>query len=139
MCFFFNFNIIGLYAWVIKPSGWVSRKYNLMSRFSRVQVEQHFPVINQSSFSMEVFPLLSLLLTTERSDVLHGHKKRKDSLETRAVLLIFLLEPEISRVAVQSIHQNSATDQNRCRSKRASQMLLVCCNLLNSQNIPINQ
>ena len=37
----------------------------------------------------------------------HSHKKRKDSLETRAVLLIFLLELEISGVAVQSIHQNS--------------------------------
>ena len=34
-------------------------------------------------------------------------RKRKDSLETRAVLLIFSLELEISGVAVQSIHQNS--------------------------------
>ena len=37
----------------------------------------------------------------------HGHKKRKDSLETRAVLLVFFLELEISGVAVQGIHQNS--------------------------------
>ena len=37
----------------------------------------------------------------------HSHKKRKDSLETRAVLLIFSLQLEISAVAVQSIHQNS--------------------------------
>ena len=37
----------------------------------------------------------------------HSQKKRKDSLETRAVLLIFSLELEISRVAVQNIHQNS--------------------------------
>ena len=37
----------------------------------------------------------------------HSHKKRKDSLETRAILLIFSLEFEISGVAVQSIHQNS--------------------------------
>ena len=37
----------------------------------------------------------------------HNHKKRKDSLETRAVLLIFLLELEMSKVTVQSIHQNS--------------------------------
>ena len=36
-----------------------------------------------------------------------GHKKRKDSLETRAALLIFLLDLEISGVAVQSIHKNS--------------------------------
>ena len=33
-----------------------------------------------------------------------SHKKRKDSLEARAVLLIFLLELEIFKVAVQGIH-----------------------------------
>ena len=37
----------------------------------------------------------------------HSHKKRQDSLETRAVLLIFSLELKISGVAVQRIHQNS--------------------------------
>ena len=37
----------------------------------------------------------------------HSHKKRKDSLDTRAVPLIFSLELEISGVAVKSIHQNS--------------------------------
>ena len=37
----------------------------------------------------------------------HSHRKRKDSLETRAVLLIFLLELEISGMAVQGIHQNN--------------------------------
>ena len=37
----------------------------------------------------------------------HSHKKRKDSLETQAVLLLFSLELKISEVAVQSIHQNS--------------------------------
>ena len=36
----------------------------------------------------------------------HSHKKRKDSLEVRAVLLIFSLALEISGVTVQSIHQN---------------------------------
>ena len=35
------------------------------------------------------------------------HKKRKSSLETRAVLLIFLLELKISWVAVERIHENS--------------------------------
>ena len=35
---------------------------------------------------------------------LRNHKKRKDSLETRAVLT-FSLELEISRVAIQVIHQ----------------------------------
>ena len=38
----------------------------------------------------------------------HSHKKRKDCLETRAVLSIISLELEISGVAVQSIHQNIA-------------------------------
>ena len=37
----------------------------------------------------------------------HSCKKRKYRLETQAVLLIFLLELEISGVAVLSIHQNN--------------------------------
>ena len=37
----------------------------------------------------------------------HSNKNRKDSLETRTILLLFSLELEISGVAVQSIHQNS--------------------------------
>ena len=37
----------------------------------------------------------------------HGHKKLKDSLEARAVLLIFSLELEESGVAVQKIHESS--------------------------------
>ena len=37
----------------------------------------------------------------------HNHKKLKNSLETRAVLLVFWLELEISGVAVQEIHRNS--------------------------------
>ena len=36
----------------------------------------------------------------------HSHKKRKDSLGTRAMLLTFLLEIEIG-VAVQGIHQST--------------------------------
>ena len=37
---------------------------------------------------------------------LHSHKKRKDSLETRDVLLTFSLKRDISGVAVQEIHEN---------------------------------
>ena len=37
----------------------------------------------------------------------HSHKEWKDSMETRAVLLIFSLEFEISGLAVQNIQQNS--------------------------------
>ena len=61
----------------------------------------------------------------------HSHKKRKDSPETRAILLIFLLELEISGVAVQSIHQNSG-NANFCeeqRSENDSEAVLAtfCC------------
>ena len=45
---------------------------------------------------------------SEKQQVLyHSHKKRKDSLETRAMLLLFLFGLGITVVAVQSIHQNS--------------------------------
>ena len=37
----------------------------------------------------------------------HNLKKRKNSLETRAVLLVFWLELEIPGVAVQETHRNS--------------------------------
>ena len=37
----------------------------------------------------------------------HSRKKRKDSLEARAVLSMFLLELELSGVAVQGIDQNN--------------------------------
>ena len=37
---------------------------------------------------------------------LHSHKKRKDSLKTRDVLLTFSLKRDISGVAVQGIHEN---------------------------------
>ena len=42
------------------------------------------------------------MFTSDRS-----HKKQNDSLETQAVLLIFLLEHKQSEVVVQRIHQNS--------------------------------
>ena len=107
---------------------------------------------------------------TRISLLLHSHKKRRDSLETRTVLLIFSLKREISGVAVQSIHQKTTKSSNFCvendfeaavlvilhcyehgaktseavqkicyRSKRVSQMLLVCYNFLNSQNIATYQ
>ena len=38
---------------------------------------------------------------------MHSHQKRNDSQETRAVLLIFSIELDISGMAVQSIDQNS--------------------------------
>ena len=39
--------------------------------------------------------------------IYHIEKKQKDSLETRVVLLIFLLELEMSGVVVQQMHQNT--------------------------------
>ena len=107
--------------------------------------------------------------TWKKIECNHSHKKRKDSLETRTVQLIFPLELEISGVAVQSLHKNSekwwilwgialwkclwncfsdfmllwpwcqGSSEDRCWLKRVSQMLLVCYYLLNSRNIPINQ
>ena len=52
---------------------------------------------------------LSFLILGSCSMCIHSHKKVKDSLETRAVRLIFLLELEISGVAVPNIHQNNKT------------------------------
>ena len=37
----------------------------------------------------------------------HRHKKRKDNLETRTVLLIFLLELEIPGVTIQGMNENT--------------------------------
>ena len=42
---------------------------------------------------------------------MHTHDRRKDSLETRAMLLMFLLELKIFGVVVQGTHQNS---ENGC-------------------------
>ena len=43
-----------------------------------------------------------VIMTFVYTRIKHSHKKRKDSLETRAVMLILLLELEISGVAVHS-------------------------------------
>ena len=100
-------------------------------------------------------------------EIKHSHKKRKDSLETRAILLIFSLEylgwPY--RAYIKTLQNGDfweellsekwvwgyfrhflllwpwyqdfwGSSEDRYRSKKVSQMLLVCYNLLNSQNIP---
>ena len=57
------------------------------------------------------------------NNLYHSHKKRKDSLETRAVVLIFSLELEMPGVAVQSIknetfeHRNMETFVSNCSVK----------------------
>ena len=53
-----------------------------------------------------IFEVLKFMCNAKHN-LNHSHKKRKDSLETRAVLSIFFLELEISGVAVQGIDQNS--------------------------------
>ena len=82
----------------------------------------------------------------------HSHKKRKDSVETRAVLLIVSLERKLSgdfyeellgenylEAILATLCQGfSGNSENCCRSKRVSHMFLVCYNLLNSQNMPVN-
>ena len=103
----------------------------------------------------------------------HSHKKRKVSLETRAVLLVDIFgwtwniwgsrtEDTLKQWKMVSFGRNClvkmtlrlfshflllwlgcqgswGSSEDRYRSKRVSQMLLMCYNLLNSQNIPINQ
>ena len=58
---------------------------------------------------MRFMPQLLLFSLRAQTNTLleHSHKKRKHSLETRAVVLIISLELEISGVVIQSIHQNS--------------------------------
>ena len=41
------------------------------------------------------------------NSIYHSEKKQKDSLKTWGVLLIFLLELEMSEVVVQQMHQNT--------------------------------
>ena len=60
----------------------------------------------------------------------HSHKKLKDSLEIRVVLLIVLLELEMPGVAVQSIHQKKmATFAGNCSVQNDFEAVLAsfCC------------
>ena len=57
----------------------------------------------------------------------HSHKKRKDSLETRAILLMFLLELELSGVAVQGIYQNSKKLKLLCKNNFKAVLVTFCC------------
>ena len=52
-----------------------------------------------------------VIMTFVYTRIKHSHKKRKDSLETRAVMLILSLKLEICGVAVHSTHQNSEKRQ----------------------------
>ena len=61
--------------------------------------------LNQITFFTVM--ILTKLDTFASINLSQSHKKRKDSLETRGVLLIFSLELDMSGVVVQSIHQNS--------------------------------
>ena len=69
-------------------------------------------------------------ITNLRYIIWSSHKKRKDSLETRAVLLILLLELEIFVVAVQSIHQNSKKlqlcEELFCRNESEAVLATFC-------------
>ena len=61
----------------------------------------------------------------------HSRKKRKDSLETRAALLIFSLELEIFGVVVQGIHQNSKNgnfwEESLSENDIESVLVTFCC------------
>ena len=62
---------------------------------------------------------------TITSLLLRSHKKRRYSLKTRAVLLIFSLELEISGVAVQSIHQKTTKNSNFCEENDFEAVLAI--------------
>ena len=107
----------------------------------KFHVSQWMPEIRHLFY----FWLQCLVYTYHRSTMLfHSHKKRKDNVETRAVLLIFLLELDISGVVVQGIHWDDFDAVSllslQCkhfwgnwgdgyRWKRLSQMLVVCYSL----------
>ena len=57
----------------------------------------------------------------------HSRKKRKDSLKTRVVLLIFSLERDIYAVTVQGIHQNSKNSCFYCFSEEFHSENTFCC------------
>ena len=76
-------------------------------------LSESLAIQNSSNAQTNVIPIPWNVLKHYENEItslwLHNHKKRKDILQTRAVLLILLLlELEISGVAVQSIHQNIA-------------------------------
>ena len=62
-------------------------------------------VFSNGLWSIYVWWLSSLSKEAKGKRFKHSHKKQKDSLETRAVLLVFSFKLEISGVAVQIIHQ----------------------------------
>ena len=57
----------------------------------------------------------------------HSHKKRKGSLETQAVLLIFSLELEISGVAVQSILDVCFCEELPIENNFEGALATFCC------------
>ena len=89
-------------------------KFTFSPDFHVMYTANHWLNLENSEdlFNVIIFPYLSAKKgnwfprRAAFSDYHHSHNKRKDSLETRAVLLIFLLELEIFGVAVQRIHQN---------------------------------
>ena len=90
--------------------GWGCKKlpkYNVAELISSKEASQEISILLIQGFNMGVFLIFFKLSRTSLNDCRHSHKKRKFSLETQTVLLIFLLKLEISQVAVQRIHQNS--------------------------------
>ena len=81
---------------ILKPMSWNI----LMIVFLLCPFAGHYDFLTTESIN-------PLVLGSIFSRFDHIYKKRKDSLETQAILLILLLELEMSGVAVQTIHQNS--------------------------------
>ena len=74
-----------------------------------------------------------MICVTNRLQYLyHSHKKWKNGLETRDVLLTFLLELEIYGVAAQRIHQNSkkwllSVEGFLSRDDYGAALAIFCC------------
>ena len=96
----------------------------------------HSYIFNQCSCSDKQYDIAVLLVafipdflkTNTGAKVIvirsHSHEKRKDSLETWAVLLAFLVELEISAVAVSEAVQKIAAYQKEYR--KCSSCVITC-------------
>ena len=94
----FNSNVLAL----VKQK--IFYPYEYMSDFQKFKEEVPSKEKFYSSLTVEEYEHVLKVWNILKQQ---SHKKRKDSLEARAVLLMFLLELEIFKVAVQGIHQNS--------------------------------
>ena len=95
--------------WIQIYFNWIKTSFDMMKNVIKqkyISLNTNLFWLNKNTFWYHEKNWLSATFQ-QQYWINHSHKKRKDSLETRTVLLIFLIELEISGVAVQRIHQNS--------------------------------